>query len=203
MKHIPVDRANGQGSVREAISRLKAGQIVGIFPEATISRSFEIKEFRQGAAKIAHDAEVPLVPVTIWGSQRVWTKGRKPTWRPKDGRLVIKVGKPIDVTADSAETTERLHAAMVKQLEETQAEYERLYGPMPKGEYWVPARRGGSAPTLEEATVKDRADQVARKRKRAEAQEAQQRRQQEMAQERERATGINKVLVTVRQKFQK
>lgn len=168
MKHIPVDRADGQASVDEAISRLKSGQLVGIFPEATISRSFEIKEFRQGAAKIAYDADVPLVPVTIWGSQKIWTKGHKPDWHPKNAKLVISVGEPIDVTADAETTTERLRNAMIEQLEATREEYVKRFGPMPKGEWWVPAELGGSAPTLEEVTEQDRADQQERRRKRLE-----------------------------------
>lgn len=166
MRHIQVDRADGQASVAEAISRLKKGQLVGIFPEATISRSFEIKEFRPGAAKIAHVAGVPLIPITVWGSQQVWTKGHKPVWRPKNAKLVIEVGEPVEVTSDAAETTERLHSAMVDQLEHTRAEYVKRFGPMPKGAYWVPASMGGSAPSLEEATKQDRADQAARRAKR-------------------------------------
>ena len=139
---------------------------MGIFPEATISRSFEVKELRQGAAIIARGSGAPLIPIAIWGSQRIWTKGSKNNLRPKDAKLVISVGEPIEVTEDSIETTERLHEAMKAQLDEAQQEYVRRYGPMPKGESWVPARFGGTAPTLEEATAKDRADQAERKRKR-------------------------------------
>ncbi|HIW96064.1 MAG TPA: 1-acyl-sn-glycerol-3-phosphate acyltransferase [Candidatus Corynebacterium gallistercoris] len=167
MKHIPVDRADGQASVDEAIARLKKGQLVGIFPEATISRSFEVKEFRQGAAVIAREAGVPLVPLTIWGSQKIWTKGYKPVWRPKDAKLVMMVGSPVPVGEDAAETTTRLREAMVQQLERTRAVYEERFGAMPAGEHWVPASMGGTAPTLEEATAKDRADAAARKAKRA------------------------------------
>ena len=201
MKHIPVDRADGQASVEEAIRRLHKGQLVGIFPEATISRSFEIKEFRQGAAKIAHDANVPLIPLTIWGSQQVWTKGHKPIWRPKNAKLVIIVGEPVEVTADSAETTERLHSAMVQQLEENRRIYEREFGPMPQGEYWVPASLGGTAPTLEDATVKDREDQAARKRKRAEAKVAEQRRREEEKQQLATAPQWKKPIVRLQQRL--
>lgn len=172
MKHIPVDRADGQASAEEAVNRLCKGQLVGIFPEATISRSFEIKEFRQGAARIVYEADpsgsIPLIPMTMWGSQRIWTKGHKPNWFPKQARLIIVVGKPVEVTEDAAATTERLHEAMVKQLEYTQQIYVDRFGPMPKGEYWVPAKLGGSAPSLEQATKEDRAAHEARKQKRAE-----------------------------------
>ena len=76
MHHIPVDREAGAGSYRAAVDALRAGEIVGVFPEATISRSFELKDFKAGAARMAAEAGVPLLPTVIWGSQRVWTKGR-------------------------------------------------------------------------------------------------------------------------------
>ena len=76
MHHIPVDREAGAGSYRAAVEALRAGEIVGVFPEATISRSFELKDFKAGAARMAAEAGVPLLPTIIWGSQRVWTKGR-------------------------------------------------------------------------------------------------------------------------------
>ncbi|KGM18104.1 lysophospholipid acyltransferase family protein [Corynebacterium auriscanis] len=201
MKHIPVDRADGQASVDEAIRRLRMGQLVGIFPEATISRSFEVKEFRQGAAKIAFDANVPLIPLTIWGSQQVWTKGHKPNWRPKNAKLVLIVGKPVEVTADSAATTDRLHKAMVEQLQENRRIYEQEFGPMPKGEYWVPANMGGTAPTLEEATVKDREDQAERKRKRAEAQVRAERRREEEKKQLAAAPAWRKPVIRLQQRL--
>ena len=51
-----------------------AGEAVGIFPEATISRAMELKEFKTGAVRIAAEAGVPLVPVVLWGTQRMMTK---------------------------------------------------------------------------------------------------------------------------------
>ncbi len=50
MRHIPVDRAAGLGSYRQALAALRAGEVVGVFPEATISRSFTIKEPDVGTA---------------------------------------------------------------------------------------------------------------------------------------------------------
>lgn len=165
-RHIPVDRADGGASVREATRRSGEGELVGIFPEATISRSFEIKEFKDGAARIAQDAGVPLIPVVLWGSQRIWTKGRKPIWRPKDASLIISVGDPVDVSGTPRDVTERLHEAMVTGLEEARARYAERFGPFPDGEYWMPASLGGSAPSLEEATARDREDAAKRKEER-------------------------------------
>ena len=75
LKHIPVDRGAGAESYKAAVSSLRGGELVGVYPEATISRSFEIKEFKSGAARMAIEAGVPIIPTVIWGAQRVWTKG--------------------------------------------------------------------------------------------------------------------------------
>ena len=53
MHHIEVDRADGEASLRTATDHLRAGEAVGIFPEATISRALELKEFKTGAVRIA------------------------------------------------------------------------------------------------------------------------------------------------------
>ena len=165
MKHIEVDRLAGRGAYEEAVRRLRAGALVGIFPEATISRSFEIKEFKTGAARLADEAEVPLVPVTIFGSQRVWTKGRKKNLGRVNVPIWIRVGEPIRTTGDAAADTARLHDAMVEQLAALRADYIERYGDEP-GAYWLPASLGGSAPTLEEADEMDEKERLERIAKR-------------------------------------
>ena len=98
MKHIPVDRHRGGEAFAAAIRSLRAGEIVGVFPEATMSRSFELKEFKPGAVKMAQVAGVPVLPTTIWGGQRVWTKNLPKHMRPLSGIPVsITVGEPIEI----------------------------------------------------------------------------------------------------------
>ena len=65
LHHIEVDRGEGLASFNTAVDYLRAGEAVGIFPEATISRSFELKEFKTGAVRIAAEAGVPIVPIVI------------------------------------------------------------------------------------------------------------------------------------------
>src|SRR5690606_37323626 len=79
MHHISVDRAAGKASYDEAVDRLRSGEVVGVFPEATISRSFTVKPIKSGAVRMAADAGVPVVPMALWGTQRLWTKGRPRT----------------------------------------------------------------------------------------------------------------------------
>jgi 1-acyl-sn-glycerol-3-phosphate acyltransferase len=151
MRHIEVDRTSGADSYAQACQKLKDGEFVGVYPEATISRSFEIKEFKSGAARMAIDCDVPIVPHVIWGAQRVWTKGHpRKMWRPKVP-IHIAVGEPIYPTLPPAELTALLHSRMQHLLERVQD----AYGPHPAGEFWVPHRLGGGAPTLAEANQMD------------------------------------------------
>jgi 1-acyl-sn-glycerol-3-phosphate acyltransferase len=167
LHHIEVDRASGESSLATALDYLQSGEAVGIFPEATISRAMELKEFKTGAVRIAAEAGVPLVPVIMWGTQRMMTKDH-----PRDfsrGKTIsITVGEPMHpTTADNAvATTAELHRRMNEMLEQTIAAYPSRE--QPPNSWWVPARLGGSAPTLEVAATLD----VAEKRERARARAA-------------------------------
>ena len=76
---IPVDRKAGAGAYSVAVERLRAGELVAVYPEATISRSFELKDFKSGAARMAFEAQVPIIPLIVWGAHRRWTvQGAQP-----------------------------------------------------------------------------------------------------------------------------
>ncbi len=166
MRHISVDRAEGEASLRVAEEYLRRGELVGIFPEATISRGFELKEFKTGAVRIAAAARVPLFPVVVWGTQRLVTKDH-----PRDltrGRPIsIRVGEPLTVTgvdpvAETAQLKESMHALLDATI--------RSYPDQEPGAWWLPASYGGSAPTLAEAArldAEERAARAARKAARA------------------------------------
>jgi 1-acyl-sn-glycerol-3-phosphate acyltransferase len=165
MRHIPVDRANGAASFDAAVHALKAGELVGVYPEATISRSFELKEFKSGAARMAIAADVPIVPHIVWGAQRIWTKDHpKNMWHPKVP-IHIAVGEPLLPTLPPVELTALLRSRMQHLLEQVQD----AYGPYPPGEYWVPHRFGGGAPTIAQAAeleAAEVADRAARRQQR-------------------------------------
>lgn len=162
MRHIAVDRANGAESFDAAVAALKSGELVGVYPEATISRSFELKEFKSGAARMAIAADVPIIPHIVWGAQRIWTKDHpKKMWRPKVP-IAVAVGEPIMPTLPPAELTELLRSRMQHLLEQVQA----AYGPYPPGEFWVPHRLGGGAPTPAQAAELEAAELAARAEKR-------------------------------------
>ncbi|WP_257159885.1 lysophospholipid acyltransferase family protein [Corynebacterium cystitidis] len=166
MQHIPVDRSNGRSSVDEAVQRIKKGQLLGIFPESTISRSFELADFKNGAARIAQHADAPLIPMVIWGSQRLWTKGRKKELGRNGFPVIIRVGAPIDTSGEPDAVVDKLKASMQELLDESRAEYNERFGPFGDGADWLPASMGGSAPTLEEARAIDAKRKADKKAKR-------------------------------------
>jgi 1-acyl-sn-glycerol-3-phosphate acyltransferase len=158
LRHIPVDRASGAASYEAAVKSLKDGEWVGVYPEATISRSFEIKELKTGAARMAVEAGVPIIPHIIWGAQRIWTKDHpKKLFRPKVPITVI-VGEPIEPTLGVEELNKLLHSRMQQLLERAQEQY----GPHPAGEFWVPHRLGGGAPSMAEAARLDQEEALRR-----------------------------------------
>ncbi len=165
LHHINVDRSDGVGSYQTAVNFLRDGEAVGIFPEATISRAMELKEFKTGAVRIAAEAGVPLVPVILWGTQRMMTKDH-PRDFSRGKPIIIRVGEPLHPTgADPVAETAELRAAMTALLEVAIADYPAAQ--QPPGSWWLPASHGGSAPTLEEAVRLDAEERAARAAKRA------------------------------------
>jgi 1-acyl-sn-glycerol-3-phosphate acyltransferase len=161
MHHIPVDRSAGAGAFREALRALKAGEIVAVYPEATISRSFELKEFKTGAARLAQQAQVPVVPVVVWGAHRVWTKDHPKRLGRSNIPILIDVNPPMRVAPeeDVDEATARIRSVMAESLERLWAAYPPLEG---DDLVFLPARLGGKAPIPEEAARLDREELAAR-----------------------------------------
>ena len=110
LHHIEVDRGAGEASFRTAVDYLRAGEAVGIFPEATISRAMELKEFKTGAVRIAAAAGVPLVPVILWGTQRMMTKDH-PRDFSRGKTIAIRVGEPLHPTGADPVGRDRRAAA--------------------------------------------------------------------------------------------
>jgi len=165
LHHIPVDRGEGLASYQEALRYLAIGEVVGIFPEATISRSFEIKEIKTGAARMAAEAQVPLIPVIVWGTQRLFTKDH-PRDFSRGKTIAITVGEPLHPTGESpVRETAELHTAMRELLHRTIEAYPAEE--QPPGSWWLPAAYGGSAPTPERAAELDVEERRQRAEKRA------------------------------------
>ncbi|GLY14107.1 1-acyl-sn-glycerol-3-phosphate acyltransferase [Kineosporia sp. NBRC 101677] len=168
MHHIPVDRSAGAAALSHAVRALKEGEIVGLFPEATISRSYTLKEFKSGAARMAAEADVPIVPMAIWGGQRIYTKARKPDLG-RGKAVMLKAGEAFrpEPGADPMATTAELHRRVDALLHELQDRYPQE--PTDDADrWWLPVERGGTAPTPERAKELDAAAVAATAQKRRE-----------------------------------
>ena len=156
MHHIPVDRRAGKDSYDEAVQRLRGGEVVGLFPEATISRSFTVKPLKSGAVRMAAEAGVPLVPMSLWGTHRLWTKGRPRALTKRHVPIHVHAGEPLHPgpADDPEELSRELRTRMSDILDGLQADYPD--GPA-EGEdpWWLPAHLGGTAPTPDEALALD------------------------------------------------
>jgi 1-acyl-sn-glycerol-3-phosphate acyltransferase len=168
MGHIRVDRGGDTATAMQEVSEaLRGGDLVGMFPEGTISRSFVPLPGRPGAAKMAIDAGAPLIPGAVWGSQRISTKGRKPQAAP---RIVVTVtfGPPIAYAPDESPTA--VHGRLMGAIRGLVDDAQRSYPQRPAGPedaWWQPAHLGGRAPTVEEAEARAAADSAERRRRRS------------------------------------
>ncbi len=167
MKHIPVDRfGHTQAAIDGAVAALKRGELVGMFPESTISRSFVPATGKTGAARMAMLAAVPLIPGVVWGTQRILTKGRRKNFE-RDIVITVDFGAPVPYRPedDPVEVTERLMAVIAKMVDRAS----RSYPQQPKDDsdrWWLPAHLGGTAPTVEESLALNQREAAERRARR-------------------------------------
>ena len=93
--HIIIDRGNREraiASLRRAAARIRAGISVIVFPEGARSPDGHLRRFKSGPFHLAVEAQVPIVPITVSGSQHITPKG---VLRVHAGRVKIVYGKPI------------------------------------------------------------------------------------------------------------
>ena len=124
MGGIRVDRGTGSDEpLAAAAAALDGGEMVTMMPEGTIPRGpafFRKPRGRWGAARLAQMTGAPVIPVGLWGTERVWPRSSRlpnvlnltdpPTVR-------IRVGEPVRVLGRSLEAdTKRIMAAIVELL---------------------------------------------------------------------------------------
>ena len=94
MRHVPVDRAAPAGRTWRLVAAHDA-KAVGIFPEGGISYTYAVRALMPGTAALARETGAPIVPLALWGMQRIGSVGR-----PVDGkapRPSFKRGRRVDV----------------------------------------------------------------------------------------------------------
>ncbi|MET0999608.1 MAG: lysophospholipid acyltransferase family protein [Marmoricola sp.] len=154
MQHIPVNREAPVHAYLRARRLLEQGEAVGGFPEAGISFSYTVRPLMRGFLALAQQTGAPVVPLAIWGSQRIFSVGDPelpPDWTRKR-RIDLAFGPRLYVAPgdDLTAKTHELGHAMTGLLEGLQ----QLPHHRPRpGEVatWYPAHLGGQAPTRQRA----------------------------------------------------
>lgn len=156
MKHISVDMESGGEAYTQAVAALGAGELIGVFPEGGVNASFTVRELKTGAVRMALAANVPIIPVAVWGGHRLMTKNHSSKLRERIGvPITLRFGTPFHADATDAVddsvmvATRRLHATLQGLVDAAQAEYPVVGA----GRWWQPAHLGGTAPTPAEAAV--------------------------------------------------
>ncbi|WP_261624034.1 lysophospholipid acyltransferase family protein [Nesterenkonia marinintestina] len=146
--HVVVDRANGAPALEASVEKLRAGEYICVFPEGGVSVSWTVRKLKTGAVRMAQQAQVPVIPVSVWGGHRGLTRGRgglklRNLWGL---RVHVHVGEPLDVGPDEdvAEATEELRRRLQAGIDHG---IEADETPAESGVWWLPAHRGGGAVT--------------------------------------------------------
>ena len=103
---IPVGRDAAMiRSFRHIAEVIRRGGLLGIFPEGGITRDGAMKPFRTGAAVLALQIGVPIVPIHIGGTFDALPRGAN--W-PRFVPITLRIGEPIDVTARRNRSAEEI-----------------------------------------------------------------------------------------------
>jgi long-chain acyl-CoA synthetase len=114
---VPVDPdAHLLRAMRAGAYGLRRGHILCIFPEGGRSFDGNLQEFKKGAAILAHEIGVPIVPVGIRGTYEVWARS---SYRIRPHKVILSFGQPLEpgqrASADPYQAEiEALRAAVVK-----------------------------------------------------------------------------------------
>lgn len=135
---IPVERGSGSPApLEEAARALGRGEAVVVYPEATVTRNPDHRPMqgKTGVARLALATGVPVLPVAVWGSHRVWQRGGPQSLR--FGRPIwLKVGEALELSAlaggrDDPATLRRLTdavmAALAELVEDLRARYPKRW----------------------------------------------------------------------------
>jgi len=91
---VPIDPdAHLRRAMRAGAVALREGRILNIYPEGQRSFDGQLQEFKKGAAILATELNVPIVPVALDGTYRIWPRN---AWRIRLAKVKISFGEPID-----------------------------------------------------------------------------------------------------------
>ncbi len=90
----PVKRdAADRSALRAAMQALKDGWAVGIFLQGTRTPDGQITDPKLGAAAVAAQLQAPLLPISLWGTERILPSGSK---LPRPVPVTVRIGAPLE-----------------------------------------------------------------------------------------------------------
>ena len=161
----PVDREAPAAAYLRAGGCSREGEAVCAFPEAGISYSYTVRSLMRGVASLARETGAPVVPVALWGSQRICSVGC-PTSSGSAPRPSLTRGRRVDLALRGADARSRPGDDLTEWTRDLGRSPDgaargapgaaRTTGQRP-GEWatWYPAHLGGAAPTRREAAELD------------------------------------------------
>ncbi|MFE4543122.1 lysophospholipid acyltransferase family protein [Arthrobacter sp. NPDC056727] len=162
---LVVGRGSRTAAYDDAVARLRAGEYLAVAPEAGVSRSFKVRECKTGAVRMAAEAGVPLIPVSVWGAHRILTRGNGlPLHRIRRAPVRVHIGEPVQLAPglDPEKEAARLRTTLQAGIDAAIAGFPVAARP---GDWWMPADLGGGAISETERQRLDAAD-LARVRRR-------------------------------------
>jgi len=115
------DKRSGLKTLRTGIDYMKDGIHLCTFPEGTRSVTGRVKDFKNGAFKMAHKAGVPVIPLSIVGAHKVQPTNWMFPCAPAHSRCKVVINKPIESKSLSeAELAEKVKQAMIDALPDDQ-----------------------------------------------------------------------------------
>ena len=165
---VPIDRDSGsaaQAAMDTAVRLLREEKLLGIYPEGTRSPDAKLYKGKTGVARMALEANVPVVPVAMIGTDKVNPIGSR-YWRPH--HVHIRVGQPLDFSRYAGMSGDRFiersmtDEIMYALMELSGQTYVDMYAASVKERAAKAAKEkaaaggGGSPPALPRSEVADR-----------------------------------------------
>lgn len=102
---VPIDPdAQLLRAMRAGAAGLRSGKILNIYPEGQRSFDGQLLEFKKGAAILAAELNLPIVPVAIDGAFRIWPRK---SWRIRFAKVKLRFGEPIHPREVAADETDQ------------------------------------------------------------------------------------------------
>ncbi|HEY8524311.1 MAG TPA: HAD-IB family hydrolase [Acidimicrobiales bacterium] len=156
---IPVDRGSGSDRpLEEAAAALAAGELVAILPQGTIPRGRDFFDpelkGRPGVARLAAMTRAPVVPVGVWGTERVWPRSERipRVWNvAAPPRVEVRIGPPVELKYRSPTADARRVMAAIADLLPAEARQRREPTPEELALTFPPGHREGPTEEREPA----------------------------------------------------